>query len=171
MSATATHAPAIWTIRTPIGAMYYMPADPSLDRAPDLPPAGLRLAWMPAEFGCLEACIATMLRVGFDEVPGGPRAEFSHAEGAEAMARLTAFVVGRGYQMRTVPITRDLLSRYWIGVSRDPRPCFDHAVVCFCRRVVHDPALRLGFSLPPGQAIAPITQLDEAIVFDRLEDA
>ena len=72
--------------------------------------------------------------------------------------------------MRRGPITRAVLNRAWIGLSLDPRPGWTHTVVCLRRTIAHYPALRFGLSLPPGLAVAPVDRLDEAIVFDRLED-
>lgn len=154
-----------WNVTTPVGPMAYTPADPALDVHPEL---GIRLAWQPNEEGCFEAAAATILGVDFAEVPTMGD-DHSPAAVREAWARFESWLSGRGYRMRRGPVTREVLNRYWLGVSLDPRPGWDHVVVCLCRRVVHDVALRFGASLPAGLGIAPITQLEEAITFDRLE--
>jgi hypothetical protein len=152
-------------VSSPAGAMRYQPAPPESGYGAH----GARLAWMPDEFGCLEACIATMLGVEFGEVPSGPRGDHTRADELEARERLDAWLAGRGYRRRDVPITRSLLNRWWIGVSVDPAPGWDHCVVCCCRRIVHDPALRFVAQLP-GLEVEPIARLDSAIVIERTED-
>jgi hypothetical protein len=152
-------------VSSPVGELRYQPAPPWADAGPN----GERLAWMPGEFGCLEACIATMLGVDLDDVPAGPVGDHTKAQELEARDRLDGWLAGRGYRRRDVPITRGLLNRWWIGVSVDPRPGWDHCVVCCCRRIVHDPGLRFGSQFP-GLEVEAIARLDYAILIDRREE-
>ena len=163
MSATAVDLP----VSSPVGELRYRPSPPWTDEGPH----GMRLQWQPDHFGCFEAALSTLLCVDFNEVPRGPQGDHTKAEELAYLERLDAWLADRGYRMRRGPITREVLNRAWIGVSVDPRPGWDHTVVCFCRSVVHDVALRFGLMFADaGLEAAPITQLDEAIVLDRLED-
>ena len=163
MSATAVDLP----VSSPVGELRYRPAPPWADEGPN----GMRLAWQPDHFGCFEAAAATMLGVAFDDVPAAPKGDHTKREELAYLARFDAWLADRGYRRRNVPITRDLLNRCWIGVSVHELPGWDHTVVCACRSVVHDPALRFGLQfVDAGLEVAPVTRLDKAIVFDRLED-
>lgn len=154
-------------VSSPVGEMRYRPSPPWADEDPH----GMRLAWQPGHFGCFEAAAATMLGVDLDEVPPAPKGDHTKAEELDYLARFDGWLAGRGYRRREVPITRELLNRFWIGVSVDPRPGWNHTVVCACRSVVHDPALRFGLQFADaGLEVEPVSRLDKAIIFDRLGD-
>ena len=72
------------SVSSPVGELRYQPQPPWSDEGP----GGMRLAWQPDEFGCLEACVATMLGIDFEEVPAGPRGDHTKAEELDAQARL-----------------------------------------------------------------------------------
>ncbi len=154
-------------VSSPVGELRYRPQPPWADEGPN----GMRLQWQDGHFGCLEACIASMLGVDFSEVPRGPQGDHTKVQQLEYLERLDAWLADRGYRMRRGPITREVLNRAWIGIQRDERPGWSHTVVCFCRTVVHDVALRFGLSfVDAGLEVAPVERLDEAIIFDKLED-
>lgn len=163
MTATTVDLP----VASPVGELRYRPQPPWADEGP----YGMCLQWQPDHFGCFEAALSTLLGVGFADVPRGPIGDHTKTQELGYLERLDAWLADRGYRMRRGPITRAVLNRAWIGVGVDPRPGWSHTVVCFCRSVVHDVALRFGLSfVDAGLEVAPITQLDEAIVFDRLEN-
>lgn len=58
------------SVSSPVGELRYQPQPPWSDEGP----GGMRLAWQPDEFGCLEACVATMLGIDFEEVPAAREA-------------------------------------------------------------------------------------------------
>lgn len=126
-----------------------------------------RAVWMTGEFGCLEACIATMLDVDVAQVPAGPGGEHSKVAELEHTEHVHAWVRSRGCRMRYREISPELWAGWWIGVSVDPRPGYTHTVVCCGRALVFDPALAV--PVPEGCAVAPVDALHYAITIDPVE--
>lgn len=154
-------------VATPAGWISYAALAPGADRLQD--PPHPRAVWQTGEFGCFEACIATLLGVDLADVPPGPPGEHTKVQELYCLERVHAWVRARGYRLHYREITRDLWNRYWIGVSVDPRPGFNHTVICRGRRLVFDPALAV--PVPAGCEVERVQALHYAITLDRLENA
>lgn len=152
-------------VTTPAGPI----ANRALPAGSDALPGGARGHWQTSEVGCLECCIATILGCEFEEVPGQLPAEHSKVQELDATEALHAWVRDRGCRTHYREITPEIFDRYWIGVSVDPRPGWDHTVICLGRAVVFDPALAV--PVPAGCMVEPVRELHYAITFDRLESA
>jgi hypothetical protein len=154
----------VTTVSTPAGPVNYDPVPPGSTHLD----GGLRVCWMTTETNCLSCCVATLFDCDYSEVPAGPAGDHTKLEELQVLEEFHAWVRSRGYRTRYVEIGRELFNRLWIGVSCDPRPGWDHTVVCRGRTLVHDPSL--GYPVPAGYMVDPVHELHYAIVFDRLEE-
>ena len=163
-----TDATVDFQVSSPVGELRYRPHHPWADEGPH----GMRLQWQPDHFGCLEACIGSMLSVDFDEVPRGPRGR-PHESRGDRVPR-TAGRLARGAR---VPDASWADHPRGIESLLDRRECRSaaglgpHGRLYAAGRSCTIRALSFGLQfVDAGLEVEPVTRLDKAIVFDRLEN-